>query len=112
MTMAGTLRDKLDRLGLCPTAQGLEMAEREVDDLRAGVVEGLDYLTPGDLFTVYVIVADLSQAAQRAHEDTCQVAQLAELAGDTLTAAQIRAAVERGPVGCVGELCITADVVQ
>jgi len=110
--MAGTLRDKLDRLGLCPTAHGLEMAEREVDELHAGVVEGLGYLTPGDLFTVYVIVADLSQAAQRAHDDTCQVAQLVELAGDALTAAQIRAAVERGPVGCVGELCIIADVVQ
>ena len=86
MTMA-SMRDNLDRLGLCPTAQGLEMAEREVDDLRAGIVEGLDYLTAGDLFTVYVIVADLSQAAQRAHDDTCQVAQLMELAGDALTAA-------------------------
>ena len=109
--MAG-IRDGLKRLGLCPTAHGLEMAEREVDDLHAGVVEGLDYLTAGDLFTVYVIVADLSQAAQAAHENACQAAQLAELAGDTLSAAQIRAAVEVKPAGCIGELCITADVVQ
>ena len=106
------LRERLRALGLCPTASGLEMAERDKDNLRELTHESLDYLTPGDLLTVYLIAAGLGHEARAAAERAALAAEVMELAGGDLSAAAVRAAVERRPVGDVAGCLCVPDVVH